>query len=405
MEANFDWTLVKIETDEGLTGFGEAFFGPGLPAVVQEYSALLIGEDPTSIDRLLRRLRMTSTYMLPGLAMHAIGGIETALLDLIGKKYRMPLWQILGGKYRDSIRIYADCHAGEGLESITCLLAPRTPHWVRTPDAQCREGTVSVKHHGADASRHEFATPEAYGRAASRMAERGFRILKFDVDVPMPFETDEYNRNLSAAEIEFAASLIRAVRNAIGPSVEIAVDCHWNYDVQTAIRLASALESLNLIWLEDPIPPENVRAVGEVQAATKTSIATGENNHFRIDFERLMLDAHLRILSPDVQKLGVWEGRKLADLADIHHVNLTWHNVSSPIGTLAGVHLSAATPNFLALEWHAATVPFFDALVKGLDGPLIKDGKIAVPNAPGLGVEVDEDVAYQHRKVTEAFFD
>ncbi len=153
------------------------------------------------------------------------------------------------------------------------------------------------------------------------------------------------------------------------------MDCHWNYGVQAAIGLARAMEKYKLLWFEDPTPPENIGALGAVQRNTSLPVATGENHYFRLDFERLIVDAGLRVLAPDVQKLGLWEGRKIADLADMHYVNLAWHNISSPLGTMAGVHLCAATPNFLALEWHAASVPFFDALVKGGQGPLIQDGK------------------------------
>ena len=405
IESNFDWTFVKIETDERLSGYGEAFFGPALPAVIKEFAVLLLGEDPTSIDRILRRLRLTSTYLLPGLAMHAIGGIETALLDLLGKKLKLPVWQLLGGKYRDSVTMYADCHGGQALESISSLLVPRTPQWAQTANEQKLLSIVSLKHHGWDASHAEISTPESYASAAREMAARGFPILKFDVDVPTPYETDEYSRHLSSAEIDFAVTLVEAVRKAVDPTIEIAVDCHWNYDVASAIQLATALEHLKLIWLEDPIPPENIHAVGQVQRATKTPIATGENNHHRIDFERLIVEAAVRILSPDVQKIGVWEGRKLADLADIHHVNLAWHNISSPIGTMAGVHLAAATPNFLALEWHGSSVPFFDALMKNQSEPLIQNGKISVPNLPGLGIDLDEETAYRYRKIGEPFFE
>ncbi len=244
-----------------------------------------------------------------------------------------------------------------------------------------------------------------YAHRAKEMASRGFRILKFDVDVPTPYETDEYNRDLSAAEIEHMASLVAATRNAVGTEIGLAVDCHWNYSVQAAIDLARAVEPSNLMWLEDPVPPENIPAVGAVQRNTRTPIATGENQYLRLDFERLITEAALRILAPDVQKIGLWEGRKLADLTDMHYVNLTFHNISSPIGTMAGVHLSAAIPNFLALEWHAASVPFFDELVKNAEGPMIRDGKIAVPDRPGLGIELDFDLAYQYRKPGEGFFE
>jgi L-alanine-DL-glutamate epimerase-like enolase superfamily enzyme len=404
MESNFDWTIVKVETDDHITGYGEAFLGPGLTAVIQEFGEILKGEDPTSIDRVLRRMRASCVHASPGLAFHAIHGIETALLDAIGKRYKLPIWQILGGKYRDHVRMYADCHAGEALESITPLLVPRDPQWMRAAGDAERQSLVRLKHHGWDASGVEHLTPEAYGRRAREMAARGFRILKFDVDVPTPYETDEYNRDLSEQEIEHAAALVAGAREAVGMGVGLAIDCHWNYGVQAAIGLARALEKYKLLWLEDPTPPENIGALGVVQRNTSLPVATGENHYFRQDFERLMVDAGLRVLAPDVQKIGLWEGRKIADLADMHYVNLAWHNISSPLGTMAGVHLCAAIPNFLALEWHAASVPFFDALVKGREGPLIQDGKIAVPDAPGLGIELDEDVAYKYRKPGEKFF-
>jgi gluconate/galactonate dehydratase len=236
------------------------------------------------------------------------------------------------------------------------------------------------------------------------MASRGFSILKFDVDVPTPYETDEYNRDLSRPEIDYAATLVGAVRRAVGPEVALAIDCHWNYGVAAAIEMARALEQYHLLWLEDPLPPENIGAIGEVQRNTKTTISTGENHYHRLDFQRLITDAGLRLLAPDVQKIGVWEGRKVADIAEMHYVNLTLHNISSPLGTMAGVHLAAAIPNFLALEWHSASVPFWDQLVKGADGSLIRNGRIAVPDSPGLGITLDEDVAYKYRKTTEKFF-
>ena len=405
LESNFDWTIVKIETDERITGFGEAFLGPGLTAVIHEFAAILIGEDPTSIDRLLRRMHASVVYASPGLVFHAINGIETALLDLIGKKYKQPVWQILGGKYRDYVRVYADCHAGEALESITPMLLPRTPAWMHKASDGKHKSVASLKHHGWDASSQDHLTAESYARRATEMVARGFRILKFDVDVPTPYETDEYNRDLSAPEIEHMASLVAATRAAVGPEIGLAIDCHWNYSVQAAIDLARAVEKYKLMWLEDPVPPENIRAIGAVQRNTRTPIATGENHYLRLDFERLITEGGLRILAPDVQKIGLWNGRKLADLADLHYVNLTFHNISSPLGTMAGVHLSAAVPNVLALEWHAASVPFFDDLVKNAGGPMIDKGKIVVPDKPGLGIELDLDVAYRYRKPGEKFFD
>lgn len=403
IEANFDWTLIKLETDEGATGYGEAYFGPGLSAVIREYAPLIEGEDPTSIDVMVRKMKAASVHVWPGLATHAVCGIEAALLDAIGKRYRLPLWQILGGKYRDRVSVYVDCHAGESLESITPLLVPRTPSW-QPGEARRAEGGPNVKHRW-DQPGEQHLTTEAYARRAAQMAARGFAILKFDIDVPMPFPSDQFNRDLSPAEVDYAASLVAAVRQAVGQGIGVAIDCHWNYGVSAAVELARALEPYRLLWLEDPVPPENLEALAQVQRATRLPVATGENHYHRIDFERLIREAGLRLLAPDVQKIGLWEGRKLADLADMHYVNLAFHNVSGPIGTMAGVHLSAAVPNFVALEWHAADVPFFDALVRGFDGPLIENGSIRVPDSPGLGVELDEDVAWRYRKPGERFFE
>ena len=370
LESNFDWTIVKIETDEKITGYGEAFVGPGVTAAIREFRAILVGEDPTSFDRILRRMKASCVYASPGLLYHVMSGIEAALLDVVGKKFGLPVWQLLGGKYRDSVRIYADCHAGDALESISCLLVPRTPQWMRSEAGDPEhKSVVSLKHHGWDATKQEHLTPESYAARAKDMVARGFTMLKFDVDVPTPYETDEYNRDLSLPEVDYAAALVGAVREAVGREIGLAVDCHWNYGVAAAIELARSVEKYSLLWLEDPVPPDNIHAIAEVQKNTRTTIATGENHYTRVDFQRLIMEGGLRLLAPDPQKIGIWEGRKVADVCEMHHVNLTLHNISGPIGTMAGVHLCAAIPNVLALEWHAASVPFFDELTRTTGRP------------------------------------
>jgi gluconate/galactonate dehydratase len=191
----------------------------------------------------------------------------------------------------------------------------------------------------------------------------------------------------------------------VGPEVGLAIDCHWNYGVEAAVEMARAMEPHGLLWLEDPVPPENIHALAQVQRATSTPISTGENHYFRVDFQRLITEAGLRVLAPDMQKVGLWEGRKLADLADMHYVNLTMHNISSPLGTMASAHLASAIPNLLALEWHAASVPFFDELAKDAESPMIVNGRIRVSDAPGIGVTLDEEVAHRYRKPGEPFFE
>ena len=314
IEANYDWTIVRIDADDGGFGLGEAYMGPGLTAILREMAPLVVGQDPFQVETLVRRLRSAVVHAGPGVAWHAIAGIEAALLDLVGRAVGQPVWSLLGGKYRDQVRVYVDCHGGEALESISPLLVPRTPRWAASDDGPVAGATFSVKHHGWDTA-EGFMRAETYAESAQKMVSRGFDLLKFDVDVPTPYPTDEYNRSLGRREIEFMASLIGAAREAVGPDVDLAVDCHWNYTVEDAIRLCRALEPMKLLWIEDPVPADDAARTGEVQRQVATAIATGENHYFRRDFE-LLDAADLRIIAPDPQKVGIWSGKKIADLAD-----------------------------------------------------------------------------------------
>jgi L-alanine-DL-glutamate epimerase-like enolase superfamily enzyme len=407
IEANYDWTIIKIEVDTGLVGWGEAFFAPGLTASIAEFNEILVGEDPRDVDRLCRLMRTgfgaTGTA---GMGYHAISGIETALWDLVGKETNLPVYQFLGGKYRDRVRIYADCHAGKGLDSLSPMLLPRTPSWMgKVKMSGGRKTELSPKYHGGQKIDARKTHARDYANRAREMKRRGFTALKFDVDVPTEYSMDDFNRTLTRREIDKMTGLVATLRKALGNSVDLAIDCHWNYGVNDAIKLAQACEPYDLLWLEDPIPPENNDALRRVTSSTTTPIATGENHYQRHHFRELLEREAVDILAPDFQKVGgLLEGRRIADMAEVHYLAVAPHNISSPIGTMASVHLCAAIPNFLALEWHAASVPFFDDLIEGRRAPMIREGYIAVTDKPGLGIELDEQVAYKYRKEGEAFF-
>ncbi|HYZ87066.1 MAG TPA: enolase C-terminal domain-like protein, partial [Bryobacteraceae bacterium] len=198
---------------------------------------------------------------------------------------------------------------------------------------------------------------------------------------------------------------MQTVRDTIGFDNDLAVDCHWNYNVADAVRLAAALEDIKLLWIEDPIPPEAIAGLAQVQASTPTPIATGENQYFAPDFLRLMQEGRVRVIAPDAQKVGLTNMRHLGRLAECFAVSLALHNISGPIGTLAAAHVSGTIPNVLAVEWHAASVPFFNELLSGLDGELIRNGAIALDGRPGLGYRLNDDVAYRYRKPGEPFFE
>lgn len=412
VEANYEWTYVRVYSDDGLTGLGESFCAPGLTNIIQDLKVLLIGEDPRNIDRLWSKMRWAASGAgsMGGIIYNAISGIEAALWDLTGKAYGVPVYQLLGGKFRDRVRVYADCHAGEALEALTPLMVARRPAWL-TAEGQEAVAATAESHHpvhgrayGTPGAAAVF-TPEMYAARARDVAGRGFTALKFDLDVPNPYTRDTQSGTLSHAEVKFMASLVEAVRTAVGDTVDIAFDCHWRYNVSDAQRLAYELEPYGLLWLEDPVPPENVAAMRRVTHSTRTPIASGENYYLRYGFREAVETGALDIAAPDLQKTGgLLEGRKIADLADTHYLAVAPHCIASPVGTIASAHVAAAVSNFLALEWHGMSVPFWEEMVTGLDGPVIQDGYITVPEGAGIGVELNEGVARRYAKAGEPFF-
>jgi L-alanine-DL-glutamate epimerase-like enolase superfamily enzyme len=401
IEANYDWTLVRLDAGGGLYGLGEAYVGPGVAAILREMAALVVGMDASRPEVLVRRLRAHTIHAAPGVVWHAIAAIETACLDLLGKSLGLPLCDLLGGAFRPSVAVYADCHAGEALDSLTPLLQPRKPVWASEQPGST--AATSLKHHGWDKSDESLPTLDDYRNRAAQMVSRGFRALKFDADIPTPFPSDEYDRGLTRAEIEYVVERIAAVREAIGPNVQLAVDCHWNYSVPAALKLIRALEPLDLLWVEDPIPPESIEDLAILQNATPATIATGENHYLTADFSALLRYGRIRILAPDVQKIGPLQTKEIGRLADVHAASIAAHNIASPVGFMAAAHTAAAIPNFLCLEWHGASVPFFDTMVN--EGPLIQSGAVAISGRPGLGVTLNEAVAARYAKPTEPFFE
>ncbi|HYZ86713.1 MAG TPA: hypothetical protein VE621_20025, partial [Bryobacteraceae bacterium] len=204
IEANYDWTIVRVDVEGGEYGLGECYMGPGLTAILRELAPLIVGQDPWQYEAIVRRLYSCVVHAAPGVAWHAIAGIETALLDLLGQITKRPVYELLGGKCRQSVRIYADCHAGDALDSLSPVLQPRRPSWIEHAEAVAASTSyASMKHHGWDPAQREFSTTADYRKQAETMLARGFTAFKFDADIPTPYPTDEYNRALSAPEIEY----------------------------------------------------------------------------------------------------------------------------------------------------------------------------------------------------------
>jgi gluconate/galactonate dehydratase len=393
VEANYDWTYVRIETDTGLTGLGECFFAPGLTGMIRDLREIIIGEDPRHVDRLFRRLQRAASGAgsVSGIVYNAITGIEAALLDLVGKSFGAPIWQLLGGKFRDEVRLYADCHAGSGLESHGPALTAREPAWFLQ-----EKNRLEVS---------DPLDPEAWAARARQAAAGGFDALKFDLDAGADPHEGQL-RALTAGEIDAMAARVAAVREAVGLDVDLALDCHWRYPLADVIRIAQAIESFGLLWLEDPVPPFNTRSFRTLRESTTVPLCTGENLFLRHGFRELIEQQAVHLVSPDLQKVGgLLEARRIADQADMYDLLVAPHCIASPVGTLASAHLCAAIPNFAVLEFHGQDVPFWDEMLVGLPRPLIRNGRFRVPDAPGLGAELNEEVAWQYRKPGEDFFE
>jgi L-alanine-DL-glutamate epimerase-like enolase superfamily enzyme len=375
VKGNFEWVLIKIFTDnDEIYGLGESFMGPGVKELVLSevgYGArgdsriwslkhLLIGEDPTNVERLTRKIyvELMGVIGTTGTVTHVLSGVETALWDIAGKALDTPVYKLLGGKFRDEIRIYADCHAGESED------------------------------------------PETWAERAKEVKDKGFTALKFDVDTSAHRKVG-YNRSLSNYEIKLMAKQVEAVREAIGDKIDLAIDCHWKYNTNDAIRLANALEPYDLLWMEDPVPPENVDAMRKVTNSTKTPICTGENLYTRHRFRRLIETQAVDIISPDISKVGgLSESKKISDSADLYYIAVAPHNITSPIGTIAASHVCASIPNFLILEYHAIDIPWWEKILKG-EEKLIQGGFIKLPEKPGIGVEINETEIKKHLKEDE----
>ena len=378
VRGNFEWILVRVYTDEGLVGLGECYWGSGVETIVHSMKHMLLGEDPHNVDWLYQKMvrGMSGAGSTGGTVVAAISGIELALWDLKGKALGTPIYNLLGGRYRTRIRAYADC--GHGDEP----------------------------------------TPASWAERARQAVDKGFTALKFDIDgiAPQRFG-DPYHvaagprrwmqgqqHPISNEEMDLMVRLVGAVRETIGPHIDLAVDCHWSYNTRDVIKLAQELAPFRLMWLEDPTPPDNVEAIKRVTDHSPVPICTGENHYTRHGLRPLITEQAVDIVQPDIPKVGgLLEAKKIADLADIYYIPLAAHNVCSPVGTMAACHTCASMRNFVILEFHAQDVPWWDDLTVE-DAPMIQDGYISLPEEPGLGIELDEDVARAHLSKGSTFF-
>ncbi|HEU5077614.1 MAG TPA: mandelate racemase/muconate lactonizing enzyme family protein [Opitutaceae bacterium] len=395
VQANFEWTYVRVYTDDvgGTHGTGECFFAPGITKIIAEFSSLLAGENALDIERLVERMRWAASGAgsLGGIVWNAITGIEAALWDLKGKHFNMPVWQLLGGKFRDEARIYLDCHAAGALECLSPLLQPTTPKWQRPEKEHVLSRAQII---------------EASAERALAMAKLGYTALKFDLDLPGSTFDSAVGYTLKSADVDWMVGLANAIRRAVGPDVDLAFDAHWRYRPNEILQVAKELETCRLLWLEDPLPPHDEKSLAYLRAHTSTPIGTGENLQLREGFWNLITGDLCDVITPDLQKAGgLAEGKKIADLCHTANKPFAPHMIGSPLALMASAHLSLTVPNFLVCEFHAHDVPFFHELVAGGTSEWFRHGWVKPGDKPGFGIELDEKAARRYALPGSTWFD
>ena len=355
-----NYTFVKVISDAGIYGIGEAYGSPGV-GVKEQIHALkpdFLGKDPLEIDVLYTNLpRRTdgSAHML----MRAVCGIEMALWDLAGKTLSTPLTTLLGGKFREKVRVYDHSAPKNMLDK-----------------ASCREWAAKVKANPAGFTCHKFGFPH------TTPAQDPGRDLS--------------NRVLSTRELLDVRRGFENCREAIGWEHDIMVHCHWEYDVRTAMQIAEAVETIKPYWFEDGLAVEWSPAWTRLCASSKVPICTGENLFRRHGFKDFIINQGCDILHPDLRNSGGFlETKRIADFAEVFNLPMATHNTGSQLNTWGTVHWAGAIRDFLACETVTGKGDWMDQVL-ALDRPYIKGGMIELSSKPGLGVDLNPDVVKAH---------
>ena len=361
--------IIRIDTNQNIYGLGEVRDGASKNYALMLKSRLL-GQNPCNVDRLFRKIKQFGSHSRQA---GGVCGVEMALWDLAGKAYGVPVYQMLGGRFRDKIRCYADTT--------------------------------------------ESRDPKIYGQRLKARRDQGFTWLKMDLgvdlvaDVPgaltMPAGTslaygDPTVGMLTGTEITdkgvaLMCDYVAGVREIVGMDIPLSADHFGHIGVNSCIRLGKGLEKYNLAWLEDMVPWQYTDLLKKISDAVDIPILTGEDIYLKEPFVELCRTHAVDIIHPDLATSGgILETKKIGDAAQELGVPMAMHFAGTPVSCMANVHCAAATENFLALENHSVDVPWWGDLVEGIEKPIVNKGFITVPDKPGLGITLNEEVVKQH---------
>ena len=347
------YLFVEVNTDEGITGWGEVtttypVANRAVCAMIQQLNDLIVGDDPTEIERIWHKTFRAFTFMgSRGASTNAISGVDIALWDIRGKMLGEPIYKLLGGKVHDTIELYT--HPNPNI------------------------------------------SPDQARQEAKEIAESGHTAMKFDPFPTMPEEKNGYMSGKLSPEFEqIGADVTAAIREGAGNEMELLIDAHARFDVPTTVRLARRLNEWNLGWWEEPVPPESNHALKQVRDQIEVPISVGERLYTRWEFVPIFENELADYVMPDVTWTGgISEMKKISTLAEAYYIPMSPHDASGPINVLAGAHVMMTVPNFYKLETARFSLHAYDLFI---DEPLvIKDGQLHVPDKPGLGLDPDMD--------------
>ena len=350
--AKRNWLIVRIQTDGGIEGIGEASMlsqDPIVASLLEEWAEnYLVGKNPMNGELHWTRLHQDNLGRGGRLFSTALSGIDIALWDLRGKILGVPVYELLGGPYAQRLRVYAN-------------------GWYTTP-----------------------GTPEKNAEEAKKVVAMGYTAMKFD-----PFGKKAHT-TITPEEAQLSEDRVAAVREAVGPNVDILIEVHARFNVYTAVHLANRIEKYNPFWFEEPVSQENVSEMKQVRSRINIPVATGERLYLKFPFFELVRNEAVDILQPDICNAGgITELKKIAGMAEAQHIMMAPHNTNSAVGTVASIHLAAAIPNFLIQEYHAEFYePHYFEVIEGL--PRQKEGYVDLPSGPGLGIRLNEELMNSH---------
>ncbi len=392
-------TILKLMTNQGIEGYGEVRDASSKTYALMLKSRIL-GENPCDVDRIFRKIKQ---FGGPSRQGGGVCGVEIALWDLAGKAWGVPLYQLLGGKFRDKIRVYCDTdvdgkHTGHemGLELKRRMdmgftfLKMDLGIGLLLDEPGCLSAPLGFIDEMKKYASHILNVQDGSVTADMVRRQKSYQI----VNTPHPMTGIQ----ITEKGLDFLENYVKEVRLVVGYDVPIAIDHFGHVEPESTIRFLRRMEKYNLAWAEDLVPWSYTDELVRIRHATTVPICTGEDIYCKEGFETLMKAGAVSVIHPDILTCGgALELKKIGDMAAEMGVAVAVHMAESPIACMAAVHAAAAMPHVLALEYHSVRVPWWIDMVKGLPKPLFKDGFVDVPDAPGLGIEsLDEDVLKAH---------